>query len=265
MRILVIPDIHENLDFLKYIIAVEDTATFDHIVVLGDYFDPPATVNSDPAQLQRTAGTILGLREVLGDKLHLLMGNHDLPYYALRPACGKGMGQPNPVIGSWLGATTLERSEVINALWDEPFWRTLKGAVLLDGWLFSHAGVDRSWWPRSGKTQREKLTLFEQRWQRALNDIYEVTEDPIFAAGKARGGEAEAGGPLWLDWDAEFEDDPSMPPQITGHTRCAKQTQKGRSYCIDFAQSAYAIVENGEVQLNIWPDSWLGQEMLEHA
>lgn len=41
MRILVAPDIHENLDFLKYIFAVEDTTSFDHIVLLGDYFDPP--------------------------------------------------------------------------------------------------------------------------------------------------------------------------------------------------------------------------------
>jgi hypothetical protein len=71
-----------------------------------------------------------------------------------------------------------------------------------------------------------------------------------------------AGGPLWLDWDAEFEDALEVP-QIVGPTRCAKQTQKGRSYCIDFAQAAYAIVENGNVQLNIWPKSWLGESMLE--
>jgi len=45
MKILVAPDIHENLKFLKYIFAVEDTASFDHIVLLGDYFDPPGVVN----------------------------------------------------------------------------------------------------------------------------------------------------------------------------------------------------------------------------
>jgi len=60
-----------------------------------------------------------------------------------------------------------------------------------------------------------------------------------------------------VDWEA------LELPQIVGHTRCANPTQKGRSYCIDFAQAAYAIVENGDVQLNIWPDSWLGREMLD--
>jgi len=66
---------------------------------------------------------------------------------------------------------------------------------------------------------------------------------------------------FWLDWEKEFEDALEVP-QIVGHTRCAKPTQKGRSYCIDFTQGACAIVQNGELQLNIWPDSWLGEEML---
>ncbi len=70
------------------------------------------------------------------------------------------------------------------------------------------------------------------------------------------------GGPLWLDWNREFEDALEVS-QIVGHTRCVKQTQKGRSFCIDLAQAAYAVVENGEVQLNICPDSWLGESMLE--
>jgi hypothetical protein len=263
MRILVVPDLHENLNFLKYIMAVEDTATFDHIVLLGDYFDPPATVNPDPAQLQRTAGTIIGFKEILGDKLHLLMGNHDLPYYALRPVCDKGAGRPNDIISHWLGNTTCERAEVINALWDDTFWKQLKGAVLLDGWLFSHAGVHPRWWPTAGKTHIDRYARFDRYWRQAIEEIYEVPEDPIFAAGRARGGEAEVGGPLWLDWNEEFEDDPRLPPQIVGHTRCAQQTQRGRSYCIDLAQAAYVIVENGDVQLNIWPDSRLGREMLD--
>jgi predicted phosphodiesterase len=42
MEILVIPDIHENLDFLKYIFALDDRARNDHMVLLGDYFDPSA-------------------------------------------------------------------------------------------------------------------------------------------------------------------------------------------------------------------------------
>ena len=70
MKILVIPDIHENLDFLKYIFAVEDTASFDHIVLLGDYFDAHGEANPSAAKLQQVAGTLLGYKELYGERLH---------------------------------------------------------------------------------------------------------------------------------------------------------------------------------------------------
>jgi len=134
--------------------------------------------------------------------------------------------------------------------------------VLLDGWLFSHAGVHAQWWSKRRRSTESRFKALQKQWSEAFDNIYEESENPIFAAGVARGGVVPVGGPIWLDWDAEFEDALEVP-QIAGHTRCAKQTQKGRSYCIDMAQAAYAIVDNGEVQLNIWPDSWLGESMLD--
>ena len=252
MQLLVIPDLHENLNFLKYILAVEDTANFDHVVLLGDYFDQRDDQPSTNDDLICVAKTILGMKEVLGDKLHLLCGNHDLPYYALRPACGDNAGEPNRTIGHWMDATTHGRAEAINSVWDGHFWRTLKGAVLLDGWLLSHAGVDARWWPREGKTPADRMQQFAKNWQQALDSIFRETENPLFTVGRARGGTKDVGGPLWLDWDAEFEDNLEVP-QIAGHTRCAKETQKGRSYCIDMMQGAYAVVEDGDMQLQSGP------------
>ncbi|NBB79299.1 MAG: hypothetical protein GVY36_07635 [Verrucomicrobia bacterium] len=260
MKLLVIPDLHENLDFLKYILAVEDTANFDHVILLGDYFDRRDDASSTPDDLVRVAETLLGIKKILGDKLHLLCGNHDLPYYALRPVCGDFSGSPNRTIGHWMEVTTCERAEAINSVWDANFWRQLKGAVLLDGWLFSHAGMDARWWPQAGKSPEDRMKHFARNWQEAFETIYREAENPLFSVGRARGGTSDVGGPLWLDWDAEFEDNLDVP-QIAGHTRCARQNQKGRSYCIDMAQAAYAVVEDGEVQLRIWPDSWLGDSL----
>jgi Icc-related predicted phosphoesterase len=260
MKILVIPDIHENLDFLRYIIAVEDTADYDRVVLLGDYFDPHGVVNPDEQKLREVAGTILGLKEILGDKLHLLCGNHDLPYYARRPACGGRRGRPNRIIGEWLGNTTPERAEVVNAVWDETFWQQLEGVLFLDGWLFSHAGVHPDWWPSELPSSQARADWLGQQWRTSFDRIYEEDESPIFAAGRARGGLLPYGGPIWFDFDAEFEDALEVP-QIVGHTRCARQSQKGDSFCIDFMQAAYAVVENGEVELRIWPKSWLGAAM----
>lgn len=257
MKLLVIPDIHENLVFLKYIITHEDLNSFDHVVLLGDYFDPWGVAHPDADNLRKVAETLLGLKQHLGDRLHLLCGNHDLPYYALRPVCGKNSGKPNFVIGQWLRNTTYDRAAIINAIWDESFWKSLKGAALLDGWLFSHAGVHPEWWPKDVSEPLAAYNLFQERWHTAIDNIFVEAIDPIFDAGIARGGEAPYGGPLWLDWDQEFEDALGLP-QIVGHTRGAKLRQKGRSFCIDMEQSAYAILENGELKIQVMPDNLLG-------
>lgn len=262
MRILVIPDLHEDLDFLKYIIAREDTATFDHVVLLGDYFDGRGELTPCLKRLERVAGTLVGLKEILGDKLHLLCGNHDLPYYALRPVCDENTGRPNRIISTWLEETNCERAEVINAVWDEAFWKELEVAVLLDGWLFSHAGVHPEWWNAAARSSEARARHLKWSWDEAFDQIFDEPEHPIFAAGVARGGVRPHGGPLWLDFDIEFEDALEVP-QIVGHTSCARQMQKGRSFCIDLRQAAYGVLEDGDFELRILPKSWLGEAMLD--
>ena len=252
MKLLIVPDIHEDLSFLKSILAHEDLDSFDHVVLLGDYFDPQGVECPDAENLRQVAHTLFELKQTLGGRLHMLCGNHDLPYYALRPGCSGHAGRPNLEIGQWIDNTTYERAESINAIWDEAFWLDLKGAVLLDGWLFSHAGIHADCWPKEASDPVAAYDQFTQRWQRAMSYIFVETMDPIFSAGVVRGGDAPYGGPLWLDWDYEFEDALELP-QIVGHTRCPKQMQKGRSYCIDRAQSAYAILENGTMRLKELP------------
>ena len=256
MKILVIPDLHEDLNFLRYIIAMEDPSKYDKVVMLGDYFDPHQVANPDEKNLRQVVGTILGFKEILGDKLHLLCGNHDLPYYALRPACGENTGLPNRIISNWLGNTTCARAEIINEIWDEAFWHELECAVYLGGWLFSHAGVHSSWWREDLSDTEARVNWLNQRWQHGFERIYEEAEPEIFAAGRARGGLLDYGSPIWLDFDEEFEDTLEVP-QIVGHTSCAKQTQKGRSFCIDMRQAAYGVVDGDDMELRILPHSWL--------
>lgn len=260
MNILVIPDIHENLDFLRHIMAVEDTEAYDKVVLLGDYFDAPAGIEPDPVRLGEVARTIVGFKEILGDKLHLLCGNHDLPYYALRPACGDNPGRSNLRIGNWMSVTTRARAEIVNGIWDEAFWHQLEGPLLLDGRLFSHAGVHPDWWPAELPSTEARARWLREQWESAFASIFDDEEPDIFAAGIARGGTLSRGGPIWLDFDREFEDALEVP-QVVGHTRCAREAQKGRSHCIDFAQAVYAVVADGDLRLCVWPESWLGEAM----
>lgn len=241
MKILVIPDIHEDLNFLKRIESNEDFGSFDHIVCLGDYFDP-RTAATD-TKLKATAIKVRELKARLGDKLHLLCGNHDLPYYALRPDCVESPNKANYRIGFSMASTTIERAKVINEIWDESCWKQLKGAVLLDGILFSHAGIHPVFWPNS-PTSEESYQLFSENWKKAFASIYEEELNPLFSIGKARKGGAPFGGPLWMDWSHEFIDALEVP-QIVGHTRWPEEPIIDRSRCIDMGQLYYGTLIDG--------------------
>ena len=242
MKILVIPDIHEDLEFLTKIESKEDFDRYDHIVCLGDYFDPRSAATDET--LKATAIRIRELKSQYGDKLHLLCGNHDLPYYALRPDCIESADRPNYRIGFSMACTTIERAKIINEVWDESCWKQLKGAVLLDGILFSHAGVHPVFWP-DAPTAVESCQLFSAHWQHAFASIYEEEMNPLFSIGKARKGSAPFGGPLWMDWEHEFIDALEVP-QVVGHTRWPEEPLIGRSRCIDLGQVGYGVINDGE-------------------
>jgi len=68
------------------------------------------------------------------------------------------------------------------------------------------------------------------------------TQDVIDAIGVRRGGHSLAGGILWRD-----AIEPLAPiPQVFGHTRHAKVTQYGDSWCVDIGE------KDGEALAGIW-------------
>ena len=79
MKILVIPDIHEDLDFLAKIGSEQAFDSSDQIVCLGDYFDPRSVSAATNGTLEATAIRVRELKAQYGEKLHPLCGNHDLP------------------------------------------------------------------------------------------------------------------------------------------------------------------------------------------
>ncbi|CAA6690072.1 MULTISPECIES: metallophosphoesterase [unclassified Lentimonas] len=113
MKILVIPDIHEDLVFLAKIESKEDFDSYDYIVCLGDYFDPRSVISPTDEKLKATAIKIRDLKFRYADKLYLLCGNHDLPYYALRPDCIDCSDKANYRIGFSMRCTTIERAKAI--------------------------------------------------------------------------------------------------------------------------------------------------------
>lgn len=255
MKVLVVPDVHEDLVFLRSVVESEHFRSCDKVVFLGDYFDNYAGPEPDPAKFSATkmARIILELKEREPDRVDVLCGNHDITYLALRPILGGNFEVPfNRMLTMPDGLAMLDVAKSINQIWDLAFWHQLKCVVVYDGILYSHAGIHPKNWPNEDSAAKSFAKL-EENWSNALNDINENRVDDLFVCGEARRGllsqhRGRPGGPLWLDWDQEFED--TLPwSQIVGHTRGAEVRQKGRSYCVDCGQSCYGVVTDGTLEI----------------
>jgi hypothetical protein len=125
------------------------------------------------------------------------------------------------------------------------FWREAKLCTAVHGWLLSHAGVARAFWP--GGSTDEALSRLQTRCATALA-TFRGSSDSLLLPGPCRGGTQPIGGITWLDWDEEFDDTAIPLPQIVGHTsNPGGARQKGRSWCLDGRQTTFALLDEGEL------------------
>ena len=124
MKITVIPNVHGTHHWEKAVITPE-AASSDHIVFVGDYVD--SWDNRQPDQMENLQ-TILDFRRDNPDRVTVLMGNHDLAY----------LSDPYVSGHQWDYEADIRRIIRNNIeLFDI--------ATEYDGWLFSHAGITKTW------------------------------------------------------------------------------------------------------------------------
>lgn len=242
-RLLVIPDLHQDLLFLSRILEREKPDHFDQLIFLGDYFDANVEAFAGEEATRLTAQYLLELVRTHPGKIRLLWGNHDIIYcrlreYVLRVGRDGIMAED---IDPEMRETFL-RALWINETWPGEMWFRLELAIRHGDILFSHAGIHPDFWPEGPAALQDLL----MEWEGIIGNLFENEEHPLLEAGPARGGQQAVGGPLWLDWEREFVD--GLPcRQIVGHSAGSRPRQKGRSWCIDCAQQGYGIVEDGEL------------------
>ncbi|MEX0324995.1 MAG: metallophosphoesterase [Puniceicoccaceae bacterium] len=83
-RLLVIPDIHQDIAFLSRILDRENLDRYDQIILLGDYFDANVEVYASEAMTRLTAQFLLELVQAYPRKVRLCWGNHEIIYCRLR-------------------------------------------------------------------------------------------------------------------------------------------------------------------------------------
>jgi hypothetical protein len=107
----------------------------------------------------------------------------------------------------------------------------VQAAFARGGWLFTHAGVHMNLLRRlrgelaggaDGPRRRFSLPRLAAHLNQRFRDAVARNEfsHPIFAVGRARGGESDTGGIFWADFDDELSAPPRAPRirQVFGHT-----------------------------------------------
>lgn len=242
-KALVVPDIHQNHDFLDGVFHSEDPDAFDQIIFLGDLFDSKEVGYVSTDSLQRCFKKLEWLFENVGhEKIHYLLGNHDAVYY-FKWKNVENPSFPYKSCADYYGHPRVDEETLEAFFCFDDFWRSIRMVTMFDGYLISHAGFSTEHWSL-------KMSVHENI--NALNDRLDHPTDehgnllPVFRAGYARGGDLKTGGPLWMDWNKEFKD--KLPfPQIVGHTIDRTWRKSGKSYCLDGRQSCYATIEDGVV------------------
>lgn len=238
-RCLVVPDVHQDLAWLKRILAAEES-NCDLIVFLGDYFDSVKRPD-EVAPVAEVARWMRAYKEANPDRVVLLLGNHDLHYWEAAHACWRQRSPKDMRYAT--NAFSKSHARKIAKEWDASFWAKLRLFVEVNGWLLSHAGLAAEFGYPHLETDAA-LSELDAHCELVLRDFMKA-EFPILHAGRVRGGYQPVGGILWQDWFEEFEDSHPLP-QIVGHSKprggSAPARQKGRSWCLDGAQTTYGIL-----------------------
>ncbi|MEY4487833.1 MAG: hypothetical protein RIQ79_341 [Verrucomicrobiota bacterium] len=235
-RCLIIPDVHQDIAWVDKIFARE--TNYDLVVFLGDYFDGylPPQLGTSAAD---TCAYLDKKRRELGDRVVFLLGNHDIQYLESKPACDAHR-TPRDLHYHCGAAFSLPIARQVAKNLSPEFWQNARLFADVNGWLLSHAGVARTFWPVRTDLA-ESLATLEDICRTALRTIPEKSS-PLLRAGQMRSGDQAVGGITWLDWIFEFED--NLPcPQIVGHTASPEGArQNGRSWCLDGRQTNYGVL-----------------------
>ena len=244
--VLVVPDVHQDLGFVQRAVAFAEREAAA-LAFLGDHVDAVDARWRDASALRALARLLPELAETHPGGCLFLAGNHDVQALELaRHRAALLVAGETDLVAKLDAATppAAAYGELLGS-WSRAFLQTWRLAAVVHGYLLSHAGVARRYWPwgaapaMAGQTDAflAETRLAWERW--LLHD----EEGPFFAVGPGRGGRhAPVGGPLWLDWDTEFVDDLPLP-QVVGHTRGRDPRRKDRSWCIDAAQTCVALID----------------------
>jgi hypothetical protein len=199
---IVIPDVHSR-KFYKQILE----NTTDKIIFLGDYGDPYSHEGWDDDDTIEAMMDIFSFAQDNPDRVILLIGNHDIPYYnGVRGGC-----RYNWMLGGQLEQIFTEYKNLFQiAYWDEETQT-----------MFTHAGINKKWWD----SLELPIDMTPKQIQDYLNNLLLTDKgeyNPLHEISRARGGWNWNGSCIWADVSEHLslKKDETMPfNQIFGHSQ----------------------------------------------
>lgn len=215
---LIAGDIHVHPDFLDRISRAADAISADRIVMLGDYMD---YWNANTSQRVGMAAALKDWQDDESRHVDILLGNHDVPYYAgTNDRLFKGF-----IVHRATGMDPLALNDV-HAIYSRmrmPIATTVMNPATGDEYLCSHAGITCGWMLKhlgiaedaDGDGNAVNARVIADR----LNDMQSHGGwRELYACGIMRNGHDGHPSPLWADLK-ELEYDPVHGlNQIVGHT-----------------------------------------------
>lgn len=215
MLVAVVPDVHQTKHWSEIKSYLTGTNPVDKLVFLGDYYD---THESNPPYKDQGAvdnlQEIIDLKKEYPDKVDLLFGNHDLHYLDKR-----------------FRASQFQSSnyEIFHKILIDNF-NLFKVAVTYGDWVFSHAGLSRTYLERVLKLDlsKSKSEVIEEVNQKVLADLSFISYqyNPFDYSGT---GDTKDQGPLWIRPNSLIQD-AAYTHQVVGHTGLAETAPRYLQY-----------------------------------
>ena len=195
MKIIALGDIHGRT-LWKSIVSNTD---FDKVVFIGDYFDTREYISAE--QQKSNFQDIIDFKKENMDKVVLLFGNHE--YHYLRSEEGGYSGFQHLHCDDF--------QKMIQHALDEEL---MQMCYIHDKFLFSHAGITKTWLRNAGFTGKEDVDVF-------VNDLFANKPDEfkfIYADDYNNDGNNIYQSPIWVRPPSLFKDALDNYTHIVGHT-----------------------------------------------
>jgi predicted phosphodiesterase len=214
-KFIVIPDLHGSYDW-KEILGFVDM--FDDIIFIGDYTD---SYDYSDIQIKDNFIQILEFKYRFPKKVHLLLGNHDLPYMFSK------IGQRTIFCQGHRAQMRPDMYQLFHDAYRDGAIKLAHEIHDKNGtkFLFTHAGVTEGWWNFVSEREFTDDHRFAYLWKgddkisTKLNLLLDIKCPFVYANSFMRGGSSYHGGLLWADI-SEMERNPLKGyHHIVGHTK----------------------------------------------